>query len=103
MRLAKKNVLVIYHADSEEPRMIVKDAENANDPAWRTVNEDYDGHLMLHMDPDEYNPLNHEQLMEHHAKHIPLHKAWHKKHGHKFNCENQKRDAFREHLKKRKK
>jgi hypothetical protein len=73
---ATMNAIVVYHTDSEQVRMTVKDAHNLDDPAWLSVNEDPAGHAMMHFHPDEYNAMDHRALHEHLAKYIPIHKSW---------------------------
>lgn len=96
---AKINVILVYHVDNELPRLVAKDVADVNDPAWITINEDALAHRMLHIEPSEYNAMDYEALESYHKKYISLHKAWHNEYGHKFSCQNQARDAFREHVK----
>lgn len=61
--------------------MIVKDAANVDDPAWLNIGTfgekpDPLKHAMMQIDPDVYNPMDHETLQTHHKRFIPLHKEW---------------------------
>ena len=57
---AKKNVTVVYHIESKQPRMVVIDAEDLSDPAWNP-----EGHAHIKIDPDHYNTMKHEDLHAH--------------------------------------
>jgi hypothetical protein len=58
--MAKNNVTVVYHVESEQPRMVVIDAENLSDPAWHP-----EGHAHIPIHPDVYNKMTHEDLHIH--------------------------------------
>ena len=43
--MANKNVTIVYHKASNQPRMVIVDAENLNDPAWKP-----EGHEHINVD-----------------------------------------------------
>lgn len=69
--MTRENVIVVYHTDSAEPRMIVVDAQNPSDPAWNPA-----GHKQLHIDPVIYRSFeNHESFNDYLREQIPRHRA----------------------------
>lgn len=54
------NVIVVYHIETGEPRMVVVDAADPNDSAWNPP-----GHAHIYIPHKDYHAMKHEDLMAH--------------------------------------
>ncbi len=64
---ARKNAFIIINAITGEHLAHVKDAANPHDPYWLTfiANEKGHSHHQIHIHPDHYNSMTHEDLHAH--------------------------------------
>jgi hypothetical protein len=58
--IARKNVTLVYHKESGEPRMLVIDAHDLTDPSWNP-----EGHAHINIPIENYNKHDHETVSQH--------------------------------------